>query len=217
MNYWPRWIGDWKRKTAHLSAEEKGVYGELLDHCYASEAPLPANKIALQRIAGISTESEIAALNQVLEQFYRLTDAGYVNARVSEEIDKRQGYVESKRAAANKRWGRPGAHLKGNGEHPIVSGSPREPEAKETLELPGWMPIEEWRGWLEMRKSKRAPNSPRALKLAIEELTKLRGTGEDVSAVLRQAELNRWTGLFPVKSRTIGSRAGTTGPGGVAV
>jgi len=65
--------------------------------------------------------------------------------------------------------------------------------------LPGWIPVEPWQGWLEMRKAKRAPLTERAKKLAIEKLERLRKTGQDPGAILDQSTLRGWTGLFPLK------------------
>ena len=125
VNYWERWIGDWKRKTAHLSAEERGIYAELLDHAYATESPLPANRIALQRIAGINSQTEIESLSKILEEFFSLTEQGYRNKRVDEEIAKRREFIESRRIGANARWAatREQKAHKGNGSKPIIDDS----------------------------------------------------------------------------------------------
>lgn len=123
MNYWERWIGDWRRKTLHLSMAEKGAYGELLDHAYATEDPLPLNRVALGRITGATTPEEFAALDSVLSQFFVRTDDGYMNKRVIAEIEKRAAYIDKKRAAADARWqhhNEAPAPPKGNGQdkHP---------------------------------------------------------------------------------------------------
>jgi hypothetical protein len=64
--------------------------------------------------------------------------------------------------------------------------------------LPDWLPKEPWDGWLEVRKKNRAPNTPRALRLAITELARLKAAGEDVTAVLEQSTLRGWRGVFAV-------------------
>ena len=113
MNYWERWIGDWKRKTAHLSAEERGIYAELLDHQYATEAALPENLDACCRIAGASTKDERAGVEKIIAEFFPQG----MNPRAAEEIEKRRAFIAKKSQAARYRWDneeRP-AH-KGNGE-----------------------------------------------------------------------------------------------------
>lgn len=66
--------------------------------------------------------------------------------------------------------------------------------------LPDWLPSEPWSAWLEVRSKNRAPNTARALRLAITELAKLKAAGQDVTAVLEQSTLRGWRGVFPVKS-----------------
>lgn len=65
--------------------------------------------------------------------------------------------------------------------------------------IPPWIPADAWAGYVEMRRKIRAPLSPRAIKLAISELSKLRSQGEDIGAVLDQSTLRSYRGVFPVK------------------
>jgi hypothetical protein len=65
--------------------------------------------------------------------------------------------------------------------------------------LPDWLPEEPWNAWLEVRSKNRAPNTPRALRLAVTELAKLKAAGQDVRAVLEQSTLRGWRGVFAVK------------------
>jgi hypothetical protein len=67
--------------------------------------------------------------------------------------------------------------------------------------LPDWLPQEPWDAWLEVRQKNRAPNTPRALRLALTELAKLKAAGQDVQAVLEQSTLRGWRGVFPVKDQ----------------
>jgi hypothetical protein len=65
--------------------------------------------------------------------------------------------------------------------------------------LPDWLPLEPWSSWLEVRRQNRAPNTPRALRLAITELAKLKAAGQDIQAVLEQSTLRGWRGVFAIK------------------
>lgn len=67
------------------------------------------------------------------------------------------------------------------------------------VSLPEWLPADAWEAWLEIRAKSRAPNTPRALRLAITELAKLKASGQDVRAVLEQSTLRGWRGVFPIK------------------
>lgn len=69
--------------------------------------------------------------------------------------------------------------------------------------LPDWLPKDAWDAWLEVRKKNRAPNTDRALRLAIAELARLKASGHDARAVLEQSTLRGWRGVFPVKQDTV--------------
>lgn len=84
MNYYERHIGDYIKKTAHLSLLEHGIYTRLQDVYYDREAPLPQDKVA--RLIGARTEPETEALQVVLQEFFELQDGAWVNRRCDEEI-----------------------------------------------------------------------------------------------------------------------------------
>ncbi len=44
MNYYPFHIGDYAKKTRHLSWDEDMAYRRLIDAYYLHEGPLPADK-----------------------------------------------------------------------------------------------------------------------------------------------------------------------------
>lgn len=69
--------------------------------------------------------------------------------------------------------------------------------------LPEWLPSDPWKAWLEVRTKKKIPNTPRALTLAVRDLTRLRDQGQDPTAVLEAATLKGWRGLFAVTQGTI--------------
>lgn len=67
--------------------------------------------------------------------------------------------------------------------------------------LPDWVPRESWDAWLQVRKRKKAPDTERALVLAVAEMDKLRRQGEDPGAILDQSTTRGWTGLFTTRGR----------------
>jgi hypothetical protein len=70
---------------------------------------------------------------------------------------------------------------------------------EEVAVLPPWLPLEAWKAWLEVRRKNKAPNTPRALKLALGELELLRSQGYDPATVLDQSTLKGWKSLYPPK------------------
>lgn len=186
MNYWERWIGDWKRKTAILSLAEKGAYGELLDLQYANDLHvLPLDHKALYRVTGASSKDEFAAVDAVMKAFYTQTTDGYVNKRASEEIKKRAEFVSKQTALANRRWSKPDAH----GE------VKQKPEAHAApMVFPAWLDVDQFNRWLKIRPAK--ARTPDAQKAAIGKLEKLRAAGHDGNAIVSESLANGWQGLF---------------------
>ena len=86
MNYYKRWIGDFQRKTRHLSILERGVYSDLLDHYYATEKPLPSDHASLCRIVGCQTKAERQAVGRIADEFFPEKDGVRANKRADEEI-----------------------------------------------------------------------------------------------------------------------------------
>ena len=81
MIFYKRFIGDYKRDTGHLSMIEHGAYGLLLDYFYASEKPLPIYGQRLYRLTMAASDGERAAVDYVLESFWRETGDGWINSR----------------------------------------------------------------------------------------------------------------------------------------
>ena len=69
----------------------------------------------------------------------------------------------------------------------------------DTRELPDWLPLDAWTGYLEMRKAKKKAPTERALDLVLIDLAKFRADGHDVGAILDASTLNGWTGVYAPK------------------
>jgi len=77
----------------------------------------------------------------------------------------------------------------------------KKEEKTKGIELPDWMPVDAWDGFLEMRKTIKKPLTDRAKVLAIGKLQELRDAGQDAEAVLNQSTMNNWQGLFEVRAK----------------
>lgn len=73
----------------------------------------------------------------------------------------------------------------------------------EVAVLPEWLPKEPWKAWLEVRLKKDTPNTPRALKIALTELERLKSLGFDPAAVLDQSTLKGWKSVYPLKAEVV--------------
>lgn len=84
---------------------------------------------------------------------------------------------------------------------PLPEKRREEKEKTYAFALPPWVPEENWKAWLEVRSKNRAPNTPRALQLAVKELDRLRGLGQDPATLLDKATLNGWRAIWPLKDQ----------------
>lgn len=93
---------------------------------------------------------------------------------------------------------------KNQGIEPKRERAKRAPDAQ--VDPPQWVPADAWAAWLEVRRKLRAPNTARALELAIRDLDQLRALGQSPREVLEQSTARGWRGLFPIKSTQPGSQ-----------
>lgn len=67
------------------------------------------------------------------------------------------------------------------------------------IEIPDWVPVKPWNGYLEMRKDKRAWPTAYAVELIVSDLRKWRAKGHDPGAILNTSTVSKWTGIFEPK------------------
>lgn len=106
MNWFEKHLGDWAKKTAHLSMLEEGAYNRLVDWYYAHEQPLPLNLKDVQKIARATTPTERKTVQKVLHEFFVLLDDGWHKNRIDKVIaafQKSRPRTEEARMAANER------------------------------------------------------------------------------------------------------------------
>ena len=104
MNYFPFHIGDYVSATRHLSWEEDCAFRRLLDVYYTTEKAIPADLRQAFRLVMATSESQREAVEQVLNEFFVKTDAGWVNKRADEELAAMREKQQKQRDKANKRW-----------------------------------------------------------------------------------------------------------------
>lgn len=102
--YMPLWVGDYLADTQHLSTAEHGAYLLLIMH-YWRNGPLPTEKRKLMRITGLS---RYKVCEQILSEFFTLSDGRWHQKRIDQEIEKNQEYRASRaragKAGADARW-----------------------------------------------------------------------------------------------------------------
>lgn len=88
-----------------------------------------------------------------------------------------------------------GNGLTSDGQMTVISDKKIKEEVKRYVP-PEWVPAGPWSAWLEVRPKVKAPNTPRALELAVKRLAELRDAGHDPAQILETATLRGWRGLF---------------------
>lgn len=201
MNFYKHHIGDYDSHTNHLTWDEDMAYTRLLRVYYSREAPIPLDPGTVFRLVRATCRSAKEAVTRVLHEFFIEKPDGWHNKRCDEEIKSYQAQALTNRRIARQRFVN-GSSTKRIPNHKPITNN-QEPYIEEVALLPDWLPQEAWKAWLEMRRQKKTPNTPRALKLAITELTRLRSLGHDPSAVLDQSVLKGWKSVFPLSAAAL--------------
>jgi uncharacterized protein YdaU (DUF1376 family) len=92
MHYYQFNIGDYVSHTRHLSPIEDIAYRRLLDAYYLSERPLNSGIAVVARQIGLKEHE--AEVHEVLQEFFKLTEDGWINTRADKEIAHFKGKIE---------------------------------------------------------------------------------------------------------------------------
>ena len=231
VNYYPHHIGDYMAATSHLSLLEHGVYRRLMDVCYESERPLPADRDRIYRRIGAVKKAEQRAVDRVLDEFFERTPEGYSNARILREIFKFCEKSNKNSISARSRWmnsadkksneinddadanalrnacernaNQEPKPITNNQEPKINPPTPLSRGASPEPPIPDWMPAEAWQEWCEYRRKKNGKGWTDASKRkSISMLAGLHRDGHDLTAAIDQSIANSWTGLFPARQQS---------------
>lgn len=87
MKHYPHHIGDFDKKTRHLSRLERSVYRDMLDVYYDTEQMLPLDIDMVCRKVLARSNEERTAVEQVLNEFFIKTEDGWYNDRCDQVIE----------------------------------------------------------------------------------------------------------------------------------
>jgi len=201
MHYYQFNIGDYASHTRHLSLMENLAYRLLLDLYYLHERPLNACSTAVARQIGM--RENVVEVNAVLEEFFLLTDDGWINKRADIEIVQyrkklAQAAMAGKASAAKRTFNGRSTDVQPNKKQETRNIN-QEPVLKpKATSLPEWLQPEAWADFIQHRKAAKSAMTPRAQALALSELTKLRAEGHDPTEVIKQSIMRGWKGLFAI-------------------
>lgn len=103
MHYYQFNIGDYASHTKHLSLTEDICYRRLLDFYYLHEQPIINDLAKVTRLLCLNKEY-LTDVEQVLNEFFKLSDDGWINERADKEIKQYQSFKTAGAAGAAKRW-----------------------------------------------------------------------------------------------------------------
>ena len=92
MHYYQFNIGDYASHTRHLSDLEDLAYRRLLDAYYLQERPLNECSTSVARQINMRANEE--AVKTILNEFFELTEGGWIHHRADREIEKYRSKVE---------------------------------------------------------------------------------------------------------------------------
>jgi uncharacterized protein YdaU (DUF1376 family) len=142
MHYFQFNIGDYTSHTSHLDLIEDIAYRRMLDWYYTHEKPLPKD---VQEIARqIRMRDNAAAIRDVLNEFFELTEEGWYSSRVDREIQHYKSKVEQAsragKASAERRLNGRSTDVQPTNNHkPITSNQKKERTRSVDQTLPEWL------------------------------------------------------------------------------
>jgi uncharacterized protein YdaU (DUF1376 family) len=199
MHYYQFNIGDYASHTRHLNLLEDLAYRRLLDIYYLQERPLNTGIASVARQINMRDhETEVKA---VLEEFFELTDDGWINRRADQEIAKYQEFIAAGKRGAAKRWAKAaekGGESDANGEAntppnatPIVNNKHKTITNIKDIR-PEDVELSVWQDFLKHRKTKKAEVTETVLKTIRTEADK---AGWKMQDALTEMCSRGWTGF----------------------
>ena len=174
MHYYQFNIGDYRRDTFHLTLLEHGVYRQLLDTYYLNETPLCVDTAVVMRTHTARNKDEKAAVLMVLQNFFLLTDDGWIHKGCEKTISKYKEKSNKARVSADARWSKRNANAlqtqcESDANHKLINHKPltnikiKDIEAKaskttSTRLSQDWELPDEWAIWCKEHRKDLNPN-----------------------------------------------------------
>jgi uncharacterized protein YdaU (DUF1376 family) len=96
----PLYIGDYLRKTMHLTIDQHGAYLMLIMACWCEGGTLPNSDDTLAAICRVPI-TRWRKLRPIMLRYFQVDDAGWHNNRVCEELAKAEDITEHRRSAGH--------------------------------------------------------------------------------------------------------------------
>ncbi|UOF78189.1 hypothetical protein [Caudoviricetes sp.] len=201
MHYYQFNIGDYASHTRYLTQSQDLAYRRLLDLYYLHEKPIPKENPA----ALIGMNDCLTSVEQVLNEYFILTDKGWVNKRANEQIDEYRNKQKSASLAGKKSAEVRRANKDAVSEQVFNDRSTdvqlnikhkpltiKHKPIKDNYVSPVGVLPEVWQDFVQQRKAKKAAISETAIKGIEREANK---AGITLNAALQEICARGWTGF----------------------
>ena len=201
MHYYQFNIGDYASHTRYLTPMQDLAYRRLLDLYYLHEKPIPK----LNPAALIGLNDCLTDVEQVLNDYFTLTDNGWVNKRANEQIDEYRNKQKSASLAGKKSAEVRKANKEATPEQPFndrstdvqlnINHKPltiKQEPIKDNYGSPEGVSLEVWQDFVKQRKAKKAAITETAIKGIQREANK---AGITLNAALQEICARGWTGF----------------------
>ena len=155
MKWYSFHIGDYHRRTAHLTELEDLAYRRMLDLYYTQDGPLPADPARIAKLIRMPSAPEI--VRAILAEFFVETDAGWRNDRCEKELHRGASYQQRATRAAARRWAKDASSMPQASDKQCSSNASSIDQACLPIPLPLPLPLP-----LPEKSTSRAPRSARA-------------------------------------------------------
>ena len=164
MHYYQWNIGDYVSHTRHLSPIEDIAYRRLLDAYYLSERPLNSGVTVVARQIGLRDYEQEVAI--VLDEFFKLTEDGWISSRADKEIAHFHSKIEQAsragKASAQRRSNACSTDVQPTNNHKPITNN-HKPKNTNTVAPPEGVTEMVWQDWVKLRKAKKAAVTQTAL------------------------------------------------------
>jgi uncharacterized protein YdaU (DUF1376 family) len=212
MHYYKFNIADYRKDTVHLTPIEHYIYRSLIDWYYLDELPIPKETHSVTRRLCLGIES-VPQLQNVLNDFFKLTDSGYEHKRIVLEIAEYHSISEINKVNGKKGGRPPKPIAAAEKTHPVNSAnrneSERNPNHKPltinqepltnnkihthlSMLLDVGVENQIAKDWLSIRKIKRLPLTPTAFESISK---KIAGAGLTMNAGIKICVEQGWAGF----------------------
>ena len=192
MHYYQFNIGDYVSHTRHLSPIEDIAYRRLLDAYYLSERPLNSGIAVVARQIGLKEHE--ADVHEVLQEFFKLTEYGWINTRADKEIAHFKGKIEQAsragKASAERRSNTRSTDVQPtNNQEPITNNHKPIKNTATTVATPEGVSESVWQEFVSHRKAKKAKVTQLVIDGIVKEADKAGWTLEDA---LKETIVRNW-------------------------